>query len=73
VTQLRKKLLEELQCRNYSHRTAKTYVRIIREFAEYFHQGFNANLPRAAALHCHPLGGKTVKRRREDEKKRLSA
>jgi integrase/recombinase XerD len=38
VTQLRKKLLEELQCRNYSHRTAKTYVRIIREFAEYFHQ-----------------------------------
>jgi hypothetical protein len=27
---------------------------------------FNANLPRAAALLCHPLGGKTVKRRREE-------
>jgi integrase/recombinase XerD len=38
VTQLRKKMLEELQRRNYSHRTAKTYVRIVREFAEYFHQ-----------------------------------
>jgi site-specific recombinase XerD len=31
-------MLEELQGRNYSHRTAKTYVRIVREFAEHFHQ-----------------------------------
>jgi site-specific recombinase XerD len=31
-------MLEEIQRRNYSHRTAKTYVRIVREFAEYFHQ-----------------------------------
>jgi len=31
-------MLEELQRRNYSHRTAKTYVRIVREFAEYFHR-----------------------------------
>ncbi len=38
MTQLRKKMLEELQRRNYSHRTAKTYVRIVREFAEYFHR-----------------------------------
>jgi integrase/recombinase XerD len=38
VTQLRNKMLEELQRRNYSHRTAKTYVRIVRDFAEYFHQ-----------------------------------
>jgi integrase/recombinase XerD len=38
VTQLRKKMLEELQLRSYSHRTATTYVRIVREFAEYFHQ-----------------------------------
>jgi integrase/recombinase XerD len=38
VTQLRKKMLEELQRRNYSPRTAKTYVRIVREFAEHFHQ-----------------------------------
>ena len=27
---------------------------------------FFTNLPRAAALHCHPLGEKTVKRRREE-------
>ena len=38
MTQLRQKMLEELQRRNYSHRTAKTYVRIVREFAEHFHQ-----------------------------------
>jgi site-specific recombinase XerD len=38
VTQLRQKMLEELQRRNYSHRTAKTYVRIVREFATYFHR-----------------------------------
>ena len=38
MTQLRKKMLEEIQRRNYSHRTAKTYVRVIREFAEYFNQ-----------------------------------
>ena len=38
MTQLRKKMLEELQRRNYSHRTARTYVRIVRDFAEYFHQ-----------------------------------
>jgi integrase/recombinase XerD len=38
VTQLRQKMLEELERRNYSHRTAKTYVRIIRDFAKYFHQ-----------------------------------
>src|SRR3984885_4690605 len=31
-------MLEELQRRNYSHRTAKTYVRIVRDFAGYFHQ-----------------------------------
>jgi len=29
VTQLRAKMLEELQRRNYSHRTAKTYVRVV--------------------------------------------
>ena len=38
MTQLRKQMLEELQGRNYSHRTAKTCVRIVREFAEHFHQ-----------------------------------
>jgi integrase/recombinase XerD len=38
VTQLRRKMLEELQRRNYSHRTAKLYLRIVRDFAKYFHQ-----------------------------------
>ena len=38
MTQLRQKMLEELQRRNYSDRTAKTYVRIVRDFAAYFHR-----------------------------------
>ena len=38
MTQLRQKMLEELQRRNYSHRTAKTYLRIVRDFAKYFHR-----------------------------------
>jgi integrase/recombinase XerD len=38
VTQLRQKMLEELQRRNYSHRTATAYIRVVREFAEHFHQ-----------------------------------
>ena len=38
MTQLRKKMLEEIQHRNYSDRTARTCVRILRDFAEHFHQ-----------------------------------
>ncbi len=38
MTQLRQKMLEELQRRNYSHRTAKAYLRIVRDFAKYFHR-----------------------------------
>jgi|ERR1700728_1066467 len=33
-------MLEPLRRRNYSHRTARTYLRIGREFAEYFHIGW---------------------------------
>ena len=36
MTQLRRKMLEELQRLNYSDRTAKTYIRIVRDFAAYF-------------------------------------
>ena len=38
VTQLRKKVLEELKLRNYSQATANAYVAGIRRFAEYFHR-----------------------------------
>ena len=37
MTHLRKMMLEEIQRRHYSHRTAKTYVRIVRDFAQHFH------------------------------------
>jgi len=38
VTQLRKRVLEELERRNYSKATAHAYVGAIRRFAEYFHR-----------------------------------
>src|SRR5215475_6660851 len=38
MTQLRQKMLEELQRLDYSYRTANTYVRIVRDFAAYFHR-----------------------------------
>jgi site-specific recombinase XerD len=38
VTQLRKKVLEELERRNYSEATARAYVGTIRQFAEHFHR-----------------------------------
>jgi len=38
VTQLRKRVLEELERRNYSQATARTYVGVIRQFAAYFHR-----------------------------------
>jgi hypothetical protein len=36
VTQLRQKMLEELRRRNYSDRTAHSYVRIVATFARHF-------------------------------------
>src|ERR1700722_17809906 len=38
VTQLRKRVLEELERRNYSQATARAYVGAIRRFAEHFHR-----------------------------------
>jgi integrase/recombinase XerD len=38
VTQLRKRVLEELERRNYSQATARVYVGAIQRFAEYFHR-----------------------------------
>ena len=37
MTHLRKMMLEELQRRHYAHRTAKTYTRIVQDFAQHFH------------------------------------
>jgi integrase/recombinase XerD len=38
VTHLRKKMLEELQRRNYSHQTTKAYLHTVWEFAKHFHR-----------------------------------
>jgi integrase/recombinase XerD len=36
MTQLRKRMLEELQRRNFSETTIKTYLRVVEDFARYF-------------------------------------
>jgi integrase/recombinase XerD len=38
VTQLRKMMLEELQRRNYSQTTVDTYLKVVEDFARYFHR-----------------------------------
>ena len=37
MTQLRKMMLEELQRRNYSQTTVRTYLKSVQAFAEHFH------------------------------------
>ena len=38
MTQLRKMMLEELQRRNYSKTTTRSYLQIVRDFARHFNQ-----------------------------------
>ena len=38
VTQLRKQMLEELQRRNYSQTTVKTYLKVVEDFTRHFHR-----------------------------------
>ena len=38
MTQLRKRMLEELQRRNYSQTTVNTYLKVVEDFARHFHR-----------------------------------
>ncbi len=38
MTQLRKRMLEELQRRNYADSTAQSYVQVVRDFASHFNK-----------------------------------
>ena len=36
MTQLRQRMLEEIQRRNYSQETTRSYIHAVKQFAEYF-------------------------------------
>ena len=38
MTQLRQKMLDELQRRNYSQSTTRSYIYAVQDFAKYFHR-----------------------------------
>lgn len=38
MTPLRQKMIEDMQLRGLSKRTQETYVRVVRQLAEYYHQ-----------------------------------
>ena len=62
MTQLRKRVLEELERRNYSKATAHAYVGAIRRFAEYFHRSpeqLSAEQIREYQLHLVQRGLRT--------------
>jgi integrase/recombinase XerD len=69
VTQLRKKMLEELQRRNYSSETIRLYISAVKEFAEQFSRSPERLGPDEIRQHQHyllterKLSPKTVKAR----------
>jgi len=54
VTELRKRMLEELQRRNFASTTIRGYIRTVRDFAVYFHNrpnNWGRRAPPVPALH----------------------
>lgn len=66
MTQLHKMMLEELQRRNYSKNTTRSYLQIVRDFAKHFNQPPDQMGPdairqyRAHLLRERKLGARTV-------------
>ena len=50
MTLLRQRMLEELQRHNYSQATIESYIKAVKEFAEYFHK--SPNLLGAESVTC---------------------
>jgi len=61
VTQLRNKVLEELQRRNYSQATVRAYLLAVRQFAAFFHRSpVLTKRNRRADTRCTTLRGLSV-------------
>ena len=79
MTQLRKLMLEEIQRRNFTESTTRTYLRIIEDFARHFHRPPDQLGPELGQSNCGSFaiflcqdveaalgrGGKRPTRRRE--------
>jgi integrase/recombinase XerD len=64
VTHLRRMMLEELQRRNYAKSTVKTYLRIIQECANHFHQRPDKLGPQhLREYQAYPVSGEEAGRR----------
>jgi len=53
VTRLRKMMLDELQRRNYSQSTVRSYVYAVEDFSKYFHRSRTASVQSISASTRH--------------------